>query len=261
MKWILFWIVVISFVVAQNPWDEYDIYVFSLQWGHTMCLKNKNSVCYERLDNIENYHLSIHGLWPSLSTGQMLDECNQGVEIEVENDDSETFSTMEKIWPSLSNNTNEYFWTHEYNKHGYCYNKRFGIDVDDYKSYFNKAIELYNKYNLSTLIMDSVDIVKDDVEIDAKELSNILREKVGGDYFRLFCSKVDGKNYLSEIRFTFDEEFNLVEGINQPGRYCKDKIYISYPQHESEDSSSDSYIVYVDSILFYKNHLRKFRLH
>ena len=137
-----------------------------------MCLKSKNSVCFENLNNIEKYHLSIHGLWPSLSSGQMLDECNQGEEIEVVNDGSKTFSTMEKIWPSL-NNPNVVFWTHEYNKHGFCYNKRFEIDVNDYKSYFNKVIELYNKYNFSTLIKYTVYVRKGNVEIDASELSNI----------------------------------------------------------------------------------------
>ena len=65
MNWIFFVFGLVSFVLAQNPWDEYDIYVFSIQWGYTMCLKNKNSVCLENLKNIEKYHLSIHGLWPS----------------------------------------------------------------------------------------------------------------------------------------------------------------------------------------------------
>ena len=242
MIWILYVFVAISFVsqiLAENPWDEYDSYVFALQWGYTMCLKNKQSTCLEKFKSIEKYHLSIHGLWPGLSNGQMLDECNQGDKIKVVNDGSETFKIMEKIWPSL-NGPNEKFWTHEYNKHGFCYNKRLNIDVENYKIFFDKTIELYYDLNLSTLIKDAVDIQNGDVEIDAVELSNILKENVGGDYFRLICSKIDGKNYLNEIRFAFDSDLNLIEGMNQPGNYCKDKILITFPQYESESSSPGS---------------------
>jgi ribonuclease I len=111
-----------------------------------MCLKNKKSLCLENFKNIEKFHLSIHGLWPGLSSGQMLEECNNGAQIEVVNDGSDTFKTLEKIWPSLSG-SNEDFWTHEYNKHGYCYNKRFQFDVENYKIFFDKTVELYYKLN------------------------------------------------------------------------------------------------------------------
>ena len=45
-----------------------------------------------------------------------------GAEIPVVNDGTEIFKRMEVTWPSFMK-SDEDFWTHEYNKHGFCYVK------------------------------------------------------------------------------------------------------------------------------------------
>ena len=80
-------------ILAADPWDTYDIYVLAVQWGSTMCLTS-GQTCYEKLKQIPRHSMSIHGLWPSLSTGSSLADCNSGEDITVLDNGSDTFLTM-----------------------------------------------------------------------------------------------------------------------------------------------------------------------
>lgn len=85
---------------------------------------------------IEVCKYSIHGLWPQFNKNQYPSYC-KNVSFSINNiqpilDDLETcwYSTEEK---------NEDFWKHEYEKHGSCMFK----DMDEYE-YFNTALNLYH---------------------------------------------------------------------------------------------------------------------
>ena len=157
MKAIILSIVLVfssSFLLKEfkSPWDDYDIYVFALQWAATLC-KSKGTKCYEKLKVIPPHHMTIHGLWPSYSSGKSIADCNTGATIDVIDDGDSTFLEARKYWPSLTGE-NKDFWNHEYNKHGYCVNKRFEQDVNNYKFYMQKAIDLHYKNSFNTLIID-----------------------------------------------------------------------------------------------------------
>jgi ribonuclease T2 len=86
--------------------------------------------------------MTIHGLWPSLKSGSQLSDCTSGVTIK--DDGSTLFTNMKQYWPSFSTtSTNEWFWEHEYNKHGYCMVEEYGWD--GYEEYFEFVIELFLK--------------------------------------------------------------------------------------------------------------------
>jgi ribonuclease I len=208
-----------------EPWEIYDYYFFALQWGATMCLK-EGKTCYEKLKQIPSNELSIHGLWPSLLKGKNLEECNKGTQIVIE--DNEKMNKIRKYWISLNQNTNSKFWGHEYNKHGYCYNKKKNVDVNNYLFYFNQALDIFTKNKLNVLIINALGERKGLQNISYKDLYSKIKEKLGGDYFQIICNNYNGKQYLGEIRIGFDLDFKLRK-INK-GSTCSQKndIYIEF---------------------------------
>ena len=127
--------------LSTDPWDSYDIYVLAVQWGSTICI-TKGETCYEKLKQIPKHSMSIHGLWPSLSSGATLPDCNSDSLIDIIDNGSETFLKMRQYRPSLTG-TNKEFWDHEYNKHGYCYNMKYEIDEEQYELYFEKVFDIF----------------------------------------------------------------------------------------------------------------------
>ena len=109
--------------------ETYDCFILSIFWPPNSCTNkyNKNDECFQRIKNlgIESDFI-IHGLWPSPLSGEIPKSCNEGIKTEVIpnfDSDAEYKNKLEHIWPGLYSN-DTYFWTHEYNKHGYCYIKR-----------------------------------------------------------------------------------------------------------------------------------------
>ena len=108
---------------------NYNCYVFSIFWTPASCgTKNtgKNE-CFQLIKKLKNEkYFTLHGLWPSVLSGEIPESCNSGDDIipNFEDDnDNEFKEKLEILWPGLYSN-NTYLWTNEYNKHGYCYIKR-----------------------------------------------------------------------------------------------------------------------------------------
>ena len=213
--------------LSVDPWDSYDIYVLAVQWGSTLCL-TKGQTCYEKLKQIPTHSMSIHGLWPSLSTGATLPDCNQGTEIEVIDNSSETFLKMRSYWPSLTGANNE-FWDHEYNKHGYCYNLKYGIDEENYEFYFKKVLDIFFKLEINSLIIDLAGDAEDGEYVLPDEFKELMDNKFGANTYSLRCTKYGGYYYLQEIRFRLDLDFNLTtKGKSQTSCPNGQYIHVNY---------------------------------
>ncbi len=156
--------------------------------------------------------MTIHGLWPSLSNGGELETCNKGQKIEVIDDGSELFSNMNKYWRSIKGN-NKDFWEHEYNKHGYCYalkNNDFEV-----KDYFQMVWNLYNKFDLKNIMQRAFgDFDNRIMNYSYEEIKEAISKAAPGMQFELSCSDKNRVQYLKEIRFLFDIEFNSMEVPN-----------------------------------------------
>jgi ribonuclease I len=126
----------------KTVYDKYDFYVYALSYGPTLC-KIYGKRCYDILKTKENNRFVIHGLWPSYKSGIIPQVCNLDLDIEVIDDGSEYFSNLKKYWYGL-NLDDQNFFTHEYNNHGFCYNKRSNKDVNNYKFFMDKTMEIYN---------------------------------------------------------------------------------------------------------------------
>ena len=209
--------------LSGDPWDTYDIYVLAVQWGSTLCI-TKGTTCYEKLKQIPTHSMSLHGLWPSLSTGVTLPDCNSGVQIDIIDNGSETFLKMRQYWPSLTG-TNKEFWDHEYNKHGFCYNMKLEEDEENYELYFKKVLDLFLDLKINTLITDIAGEAEDGEYVLPDEFTELMDKKFGANTYSLRCTKIGGYYYLQEIRFRLDLDFNLTTKGKSQGS-CPNGQYI-----------------------------------
>jgi ribonuclease T2 len=134
-----------SYTIPTLISPDYDMYVFSIQWGPTLCEDNQE--CKDKIKSIPKNIFTLHGLWPSYRNGKMIEECNKGELINVKITEEDLLKEMLTFWISYTSD-NQNFWNHEYNKHGYCYSERYKQYNPD--NFFNKSMSLYNQYSLTT---------------------------------------------------------------------------------------------------------------
>ena len=217
-----------SLSLSIDPWNEYDIYILSVQWGSTMCL-TAGQTCYEKIKNVPRHSMTIHGLWPSSSTGKTLPSCNPGKDISIVDSGSDIFLKMRKYWPSLNHNPNEVFWGHEFNKHGYCYLKKFNFDEKAYEMYFYKTLELFFNFRINNLITYIAGDADDGDYVLPDDFITKMNKQFGENTYSLRCTKYGVEFYLSEIRIKFDMNFQIrTKGKNQNSCPNGKPIHVKY---------------------------------
>jgi len=150
--------------------------------------------------------MTLHGLWPSLKSGSFLPECNPGEEVPISIADKSLLDKMKADWPSYTG-PDEKFWTHEYNKHGYCYTNK--SKTQGYVPYFSLGMDIFKKYQLESFIDELIEkSTQEEILITIDELNGIIAKKFPYIYFDLDCKRIENKNYLGEIRIYLDLDFN-----------------------------------------------------
>ena len=82
MKYHIF--LILTLLISINSFNlratkqTYDSYVLALEWVNGYCQVND---CGTVPDNLERNIFTIHGLWPSLKSGKMLNACTSGIKI------------------------------------------------------------------------------------------------------------------------------------------------------------------------------------
>ena len=191
-----------------------------------MC-KSGDTNCEEKLDEVEDNILTIHGLWPSLQSGKILPDCNTGKYVQVREQSSYLFDQMHNHWPSFGKNSDESFWTHEYNKHGYCYNQKYGYK--NYITYFRKVIEFYQDEGLKYLFQDAFPNAEDEeIETNLREIQNKIEDILPGTQYKVICKGSRSHLLLTEIYFYYDLDFQPVEVNVKQGCPYSANIYIKF---------------------------------
>ena len=217
--------------------NNYEVYTLSIFFQTGTC-KKEGYHCYNKIENFPRNKWTMHGLWPNYKNVTDIPEwCNGKNDIEIEIKNGTLYDYMKTYWPGLYN-TNERFWEYEYNKHGYCYNKRNNIDVKEYEPYFSKAISLYEKYDLKNIFINMFDknLERGDKLITEEQFDKYF-ETIGikkGSFF-LICNFIKINNeiipYISEIRIRFYLNFSLyIDDKNKDKIYniCPDKFFVEF---------------------------------
>jgi ribonuclease I len=201
----------------KDPSHEYDFYLFVITWSDSYCRwQKKPARCYRQLHALNEKRIfRIHGLWPNRSDGKYLGDCNTGQQFKIPDSAAEPYVTMKQIWPSLNYNSRRNFWSHEYNKHGYCYTKR--NDIATYHPFFEKTIEMYNQFSIKTLMNRAFDTTPGkQYSLKYNEIRSNFKKAIGGDYFELKCSynKYTKEHLLDEVRLFLDMDFKPLESFS-----------------------------------------------
>ena len=220
---------------------KYDYYAFSLCWNPSSC-QNIGKHCYDIIKTKKQKVFSIHGLWPSYKSGIFLQECNLYNDIKINNFEKSLSEKMNNSWYSISN-TNEYFWTHEYNKHGFCYMQRINQNTNNYSIYFEKTLELYNKYDFENMFNKDIYswIFPGMQKLNRTYLTKKLNNKFGENTYGLSCITKNHKSFLSEIRFKFDLDFNLINDAKLIDN-CQEEFYLEFLEEYFHNNTQDEHI-------------------
>ena len=174
---------------------NYDSYVMAVQWSNGYCKANN---CGTKADHVLKNTMTIHGLWPSLKSGKMLDQCTSGVEII--DDGSQLFQDMKQYWPSFGN-TNKYFWEHEYNKHGFCMVDEY--EWDGYEDYFEFVINLFKKQYIDLIIKAFPEHNDKTITVTYDEMKEKITNIIPNAVFKMICKS----KYITEFYFYLEKDF------------------------------------------------------
>jgi ribonuclease I len=218
----------------DDVWKTYDLYLLSILLPTTACKKIGYN-CYNVMSTFPKNAWILHGLWPTYKNGSIPGWCHGDNDIEVGKKNNTLYNYMNTYWQSIYT-SNERTWAHEYNRHGYCYNKKLELDVYDYDQYFMKSVELYKKYDLANIFINMFKNrdIKGDIKLNRTEIDNYF-EKIGikKDEYLLKCSDIliDGKNisYILEIRLIFDLNFSLYKNeTDKTEKDCPFEFYAEF---------------------------------
>jgi ribonuclease I len=169
---------------------------------------------------------SIHGLWPAFQTAQNVD-CNTGVKKKFKIK-GEVLEKMNTYWVNYKG-PNPSFWTHEYNRHGWCFSKRFRLD---HTAFFESTLEIYERYALDQLMIHSIgDLVAEKNEYTKysyKELFVLIQNARQDLVFVIRCLRTGGRQYLHEIHFFFDLDLNPINYKRGHNCNTKKQIYVLF---------------------------------
>ena len=215
-------------------WEKYDYYAFAVQYSPNVCVWRGDN-CYKILKNKTDYKVGIHGLWPSYKSGIIPQQCNLGEDIQIEVDsDREYFDNfILKYWYSLYN-TDDYFLTHEYNTHGYCYNKYINESTDNFTIYLNKTLEIFHRYNFASMFDTLINGLEERKYLMNKtDILNELEKIYPKNTFVLRCYTEKNQIYLNEIHFKLNKSnFNLIEDAKLTDTCRTEKIWINVIKNE-----------------------------
>ena len=229
-------------------YENYEFYVLTFLWNPTTC-KEKGKECYKKVKERELNILMMHGLWPSYNNGRIPQWCNINEDIPIKDFPEELKKNMTNYWIGTYT-TNEDFWTHEYNRHGYCYNQRSNKSVTDYSFYFQKAIDLYNYYNVKNLLNELFPgIFPGDKKLNKTYIDEKLDQMFGRGTYALTCIKYEDKYYLNEMRLKLDLEFNLTSKGRTTSN-CPEEIYAEFIEVEGPQKQAEGFYETYDMYFF-----------
>ncbi|KAK2948454.1 putative Ribonuclease [Blattamonas nauphoetae] len=173
---------------------------------------------------------SLHGLWPNFNASSYPSNCNNSYPFNMK--EIEGIPDLAKQW--FSNvNSDEYFYDHEWTKHGTC-----ATDIlPTIRDYFSKSIELNKGLDLSG-ILKRAGITPSNTKMYTKaSVAAAFKAALGVDVL-LECLKYDGKSMLSgvDVLYAHDANFRMIQPGSDYVRKYANKCPTSFYLPEIPDS-------------------------
>ncbi|KAF7491563.1 Ribonuclease DdI [Sarcoptes scabiei] len=199
---------------------HFDYFLLAAQWPETFCSQHN---CIKFQD-----HWSIHGMWP-----QNFDQSYPSFCCSNHTYDHRLIKPLESeliaYWKEIqSGKDNDWFWSHEYTKHGTC-----AIEcplMHDELGYFNSTLQVFKKLQIEKWLARSNITPSYKASYSVVHFQRAL-QRGSGHKVSLHCSKNhQGDIVVAEIYFclrkTNLERFDCV----LPNSKCGDYMLKYYPQ-------------------------------
>jgi ribonuclease T2 len=184
----------------------YNNYVFESFWLGSIC--EFQECLTNQTQNISTTWWNIHGLWPGYQTGWP-QYCNNNSQYIPGSIDPVLFDQMQKLWIGM-NESNDMFHTHEWTKHGTCWNDQvnFVSQTQKQNDFFGTVVTLALNYDFYQTLQKG-GIVPSEDPYDLSDFNTVLTSAWGPNTFTYDCLEgLDGNQYLLDLNICLDLEYN-----------------------------------------------------
>ncbi|KAJ8676756.1 hypothetical protein QAD02_012543, partial [Eretmocerus hayati] len=208
---------------------DYDMFIFSQVWPPVSCYDWKQKSPSHKCNMPPFEEWSIHGLWPTKKHTLGPFYCNSSLPFNYDALDS-LKAQLEVKWIDVHKGSKPHeFWRHEWEKHGTC-----SVDIENInteKKYFQKALDLHDKYNLKD-VLDKANILvnqKYKLQDYLDGLQKVLKKTA---FVGCIESGKKDETFVSELRICLDKQFELMNcnDISEYPSNCNHKKLITYPE-------------------------------
>ncbi|KAI6661084.1 Ribonuclease Oy [Oopsacas minuta] len=195
---------------------KFDHLTFTQFWAPEAC-RSIDPRC--KFTNVSS-DWTIHGLWPTMGNTHGPAHCtNESFNQSLLTADMLKF--MDKYWITyVKYEPNPSFWEHEWIKHGTCAVDGDKTEFLNQKSYFQTTINLYNKYNISTILTKAN--IKPGMSRPLDDFLNAFKTSEIGKTVRLDCNGV----FLLDVEICFNLSLQPIDCTSPTG--CSSKKNVSY---------------------------------
>uniref|UniRef100_Q7M439 Ribonuclease T2 n=1 Tax=Todarodes pacificus TaxID=6637 RepID=Q7M439_TODPA len=188
---------------------HFDFFVFTQQWPPAVCVEAQahGHLCSIPSD-VKGW--VVHGLWPSRKTDRMGPFfCNNTYSFD-ENKIKPIEAEMRKYWPNLfADSPDLSFWKHEWKKHGTC-SLSDKLTPDEF-GYFNTALNLFKKYNITSILGHSGVIPNTYTAYEVNDFSTAVENALNiVPVITCIYDKMSKHHYIMQVEICIDKELNAI---------------------------------------------------
>uniref|UniRef100_A0A3P9H3G8 Ribonuclease T2 n=1 Tax=Oryzias latipes TaxID=8090 RepID=A0A3P9H3G8_ORYLA len=193
----------VSWAAVISPHNMWSKLILTHHWPNTFCSMEH---CHPNIS-----YWTLHGLWPDKGM-----DCNSSWHFNPSLIE-DLLPDMNKSWPNLRNHSSVSFWKYEWHKHGTCAAKAESLNSQH--KYFSKALELYHKLDLSSVLV-KFGITPSDKYYPFSQIEGAI-ENFYGFKPKIQCvhsSKGGDFQSLGQIEICFDSDFTLMDCEKQSAK-------------------------------------------
>lgn len=231
MKVLLFVLLSVESILTRDI--HFDYFVFTQQWPPAVCIEGQKTGHQCSIPtNVKGW--VIHGLWPSRNMNRGPFFCNNSDTFD-ENKLKPIEEELRLYWPNLfSDSPDLSFWKHEWKKHGTC--SLSDKLIPDEFTYFKTALNLYKKYNITSILGNSGIIPNTYTSYKSDDFCNAVENSLNTvPVVTCIYDKISTHHYLLQIEICVDKDFNTIDCPERSSGHHSNK-YTLYYKTKQDDS-------------------------